>query len=201
MKKFQAIAALLAVLCLASAGWAEGEGEGEHADMDMDAMMAKWAETSSPGEAHKTFEYYVGDWTYVNVSRMMGQETTSEGTASYSLSLGGRYLHNLTHGEMNGLPFEAFAINGYDNVAGEHYNIWTDNMGTGTVTARGNMNEDGDLVLTGSMADPMMGGEQDFKYVSSVKSDDSFVFEMYLGPKGGEMERVMEITYTRVKSS
>ena len=54
------------------------------------------------------------------------------------------------------MPMEGFSIDGYDNVKGEYFSLWLDNMGTGYMLSIGERSEDGKSVTyTGSMPDPM----------------------------------------------
>jgi len=123
---------------------------------------------------------------------------TTEGTAHAEMMLGGRFLHQVTHGQMMGMPFEGVGVTGYDNVEGKFFNVWFDNMGTGVMLSDGYPEADGSIVFTGSMTDPMRG-EVKHRMIQRKTGPDSFVFEMYwVQPEGNE--KVMEITYTRVKS-
>ncbi|HMB69324.1 MAG TPA: DUF1579 family protein [bacterium] len=161
--------------------------------------MAAWMATMMPGEQHKKLEFFVGDWTFVNHSNMGGVETTEEGTTHCSLMMGGRYLHTMHKGQSMGMPFEGAGITGYDNVAGEWFNVWFDNFGTGVLVSRGQEDENGDVIVTGEMLDPMTNESVGYRMVTKVTGEDTHTFELHMDSPEGE-QRVMEVLYTRVKS-
>ncbi|GJM44463.1 MAG: hypothetical protein DHS20C21_13050 [Gemmatimonadota bacterium] len=159
--------------------------------------MAKWMKTMSPGKAHKALEFFAGDWTFVNKSFMSGTETDEEGTTHAAMMMGGRYLHSSHKSQSMGMPFEGAGITGYDNMAGEYFNLWLDNFGTGVIVSRGSADEKGNITTKGTMPDPMSGDMIGFRMVTMVTGPNSYTFEMYMDSPEGE-QRVMEIKYARV---
>ncbi|MEZ5064862.1 MAG: DUF1579 domain-containing protein [bacterium] len=199
-------AVLLAVSAAPAQDGHEGHGHEGHGHdmpaMDEAAMMEAWQKTMMPGPEHKEMEYFVGDWKLTSKSWMMGEgePQVSTGTAHGEMFMGGRFLHSTTKSEMMGLPFEGLSLSGYDNVKKEHYNLWFDTMGTGVMYSTGNKDAEGNMVLTGTFPDPMMGNVA-YTMKSKILGPDSYLFEMFMNGPGGEMNRVLEITYQRVKSS
>lgn len=189
--RWMALAALCA-LCVTSGAAAQQEGG------SFDEAMQEWMKYMMPGDPHKDLEFYAGHWKFVNHVTMEGQDMTTEGTAHAEMMLGGRYLHQVTDGEMMGMPFQGVGVTGYDNVEKRYFNVWFDNMGTGLMVSDGQKKADGSIVFNGSMTDPMRG-EVKHRMIQRKTGPDSFVFEMYMVQPEGD-ERVMEITYTRVKS-
>lgn len=181
-----------AVVALAAPVYADGHAE---SGTDHAGDMQKWMALMKPGDAHAAMEYFVGDWTFEHTSWMMGEEpSVSQGTASAELVLGGRYLISRAHGTMMGMPFEGMAVAGFDNGAQEHWSLWIDNFGTGYMMGAGTEDADGVLTMSGDWS------EGPFKWVQKIQDDDHYVFEMHM-KMGDEMGKVMEIVYSRVKSS
>jgi len=61
---------------------------------DQAEMMKKWQEYMTPGPVHQQFAKMAGNWKATVTQYMGGQESKSEGTATYEMALGGRYLHS-----------------------------------------------------------------------------------------------------------
>lgn len=201
MKRFGDVAFLvpLGVLVLVAGAAAQDQREG----FDQEAMMKEWmVKYALPAEEHDYLSYFEGDWKVESTMYMGPTPEVSEGTSHMELAMGGRYLHASHSSEMNGMPFEGHGITGYDRVSGEFFNIWLDNMGTGFMEGRGHALKTGKgHEVSGTMKDPLMGGDTSFRMVTTVVDDDRFKFDMYMTPPGQEESKAMEITYTRQKSS
>lgn len=173
----------------------------EAGEMDP-AMMEAWMKSMTPGAPHKHMEYFAGDWAASNTMWMGGQETKSTGTMHAESSMGGRYLVSSHKGMINGMPFEGMGIDGYDNVNGELYSLWFDNMGTGYMLSKGTSSEDmKKCTYIGSTKDPMTGKMVSHKMVTTITGPDTYKFEMWMTPAGAKEDKMMEINYTRVKKS
>ncbi|MFN8176914.1 MAG: DUF1579 family protein [bacterium] len=161
---------------------------------------AKELDPSEPGPVHERLKFYVGDWHFTMTHMLNADEPqTSEGTAHCEPILGGRYLQTVTKATMGTLPFEALSLAGYDNVTGEHINVWIDNTGTGAFVSRGRLDEDETLLFTGRFADPKLG-ELPYQMRTTVTGPDSYTVEMsVIFPGSTEGRKVMEAKYTRVK--
>lgn len=160
-----------------------------------------WSHLAEPGPVHERMAYFVGDWRF-HMSRVReGPEPeVSEGTVHCELILGGRYLRAETKSATGNALFEGLGISGYDNVTGEHFNLWLDNASTGVMISRGRMDEDETLLLTGEFADPNRG-EVPYRMRTTVTGPDSYTLEMFMTfPPSDREQRVMEAKYTRVKS-
>lgn len=164
---------------------------------DQDAMK-KWMDAMTPGDIQKGMAKMTGDWTYTSKLWMApGQEPMqSTGTAKYEMLLDGRYLKVTTKGNMMGMAFEGMGITGYDNVSKQLQSSWIDNFGTGVMYLTGNIDANGVMTLTGSMADPMTGQTINEKQVIKKENDNKYIMEMY-NIVGGQDIKTMEITYTR----
>jgi hypothetical protein len=166
---------------------------------DQAEMMKKWQEYMTPGSVHQQFAKMAGNWKATVTQFMGGQESKSEGTATYSMVLGGRYLHGSFNAIMIGMPFEGMSLDAYDNGTKEYISLWLDNMGTGVMMTKGKMDDKTKTVTYwGSMYDPMTGKDQKVKTVMKEKDDNNCTFEMYTVDNGKETKN-MQIDYTRVK--
>ncbi len=168
--------------------------QGDQAD-----MMKKWQEYMTPSTAHQPFVKMVGNWTAVVTNYMGGQETKSDGTGTYEMILGGRYLKSTFKSTMMGMPFEGMGLDGFDNVTKEYLSVWVDNFGTGIEYLKGKFDEKTkSVVYTGSMVDPMAGKEVPTKSIMKFIDDDHTTTEIYSFENGKEVKS-MQIDYTRVK--
>ena len=163
-------------------------------DDDMTAMMAM----AQPDEHHEFLSAFVGDWNYHSTSWMAPGAPPMEmdGTTSYSMALGGRYLMGVHTGDMMGMPFEGRGTFGYDKAARKYLASWIDNMGTGITLFEGQV-EDGKLILEADYPNPMTGTTEQHKMIQWLDGDDAGVMEYYVTPEGGEENLSMRITYTR----
>jgi hypothetical protein len=126
-----------------------------------------------------------------------GEPTTSTGTAERSMILGGRVLVEKVTSEMFGSPFEGIGMSGFDNVAGEWWGTWNDNMGTGLMTSTGKCTAT-TCELTGTYIDAMTGKPKTMRMTSSLEPDRE-VHKMFdVTPDGREWVS-MELVYTRKK--
>jgi hypothetical protein len=165
-------------------------------------MMKKWEEAMTPGNAHKNFEQFVGDWdveakVYMNGPK--GEPSVSKGTAEYKLALGRRYLQQEFTGEMMGQPMNGVGYTGYDNFGKKYVSFWIDNMSTAMSTMEGTMDKEGKtLTMWGKMDEPSTGEKgKKVKYVTRIVDKDKHVFESYDVTSFGDKRPVMVITYTR----
>lgn len=170
--------------------------------MEMDAETAAWMEYMTPGKPHEMMAKNVGEWKAVAKlwwDPSNPEPTVSEGTATYEMILGGRYL---TSKQVMDIPelqmkMEGMSLDAYDNKKGEIVSVWIDNMGTGVMIGRGKYDEQtNSITLTGAFTDPMTGGDIPFRTVLKFIDDNKQIMEMYTTTNGTEMKS-MEIEYTR----
>ena len=184
---------MMAALILFSASFSFAQ-QGDQAE-----MMKKWQEYMTPGPAHQQLAKMVGNWNATITQNMGGQEAKSEGTATYDMVLGGRYLHSSMKGTVMGMPLEGMGLDAYDNATKEFISIWIDNMGTGVMYMKGKLDDKTNLITYwGSMVDPMTGKDQKIKSVMKQLDDDHMTMEMFTVENEQEMKN-MQIEYSRVK--
>lgn len=166
-------------------------------------MMKKWMEYATPGENHKYFEYFVGDWE-VNVKMWTqpgAEPEVSKGDNTAKMILGGRFLKSSYKGMMMGMPFEGLSITGYDNFKKEYVTMWIDNAGTGIYQTSGTLDKASKTrTETGLWDDFMTGGKSKVKWIIKIIDDNNYRFDMYgPDPKTGKEYKSGEIIYTRKK--
>lgn len=164
---------------------------------EMAEMMAAWQKSMTPGEPHEWLAKSVGSWKLAVTTWMPPsfEPELSEGTAEREMILGGRYLVERVTGSVMGMPFEGYSVAGYNNVTGEYWGTWIDNMSTGLMTMTGE--RDGNTVVWhAESTDPMTGGPAKMKMVSMLQDDGKEKVEFYEMHDGAEM-KTMEIVYER----
>ena len=163
--------------------------------------MEAWEKAAMPGDHHENMKWFVGDWNTHSKHWMgEGEPTEETGKATFELAMDGRYLMGTYTGMMMGKPFEGHSLDAFDNMTGEHVNIWIDNHGTGILMTKGSCSDEGNVVETaGMMASPH--GGMPIRMVTTKTGEDSFTFEMFMkmGPDAEEA-RVMLATYNRMSS-
>ncbi|HEX7343080.1 MAG TPA: DUF1579 domain-containing protein [bacterium] len=188
------LAALLAVVSIQAK---EPQGSPE-----MEAMMKKWEEMATPGEAHKLLDQFVGNWDYTSKFWMEGPDkppAESKGSCSVRWILGGRFIQDETTGEMLGKPFQGFGLTGYDNFNKKYVSFWTDNSSTAFYTSEGTYNPvDKILSFFGLMDDAAMDArDKPVLYLQRLINNDKHIMEIHDLEIGEGRTKVAEMVYTR----
>jgi hypothetical protein len=167
------------------------------------AEMEKWMKLAQPGEAHAHMAKFAGSFDATITSWMTPDAPPSEtvGKSENKMILGGRYLLQKYTGDMMGQPFEGYGLMAFDNYKKEYVSIWCDNWSTMIMTMTGTEDESGATTLTGTIPDPETGKDIVLKSISTMKDDNTFLYEMYRQDPGGEEFKNMVITYTRTGGS
>lgn len=170
---------------------------------EQQVMMEKMAKAATPGPQHEAMKKWVGDWECTAKFQMDPSQPWQEAktTATVTSLLDGRYVQEVSSGEMMGMPFTGMGVYGYDNVIGKYVSTWIDNMGTGIMKSEGTANASGNVISwTGSMSDPITGKPTKARMVTTMVDDDHHTFEMYNVPPGAKKEmKTMTIEYSRKK--
>ncbi|MFQ5411970.1 MAG: DUF1579 family protein [Phycisphaerae bacterium] len=175
---------------------------------DMAAMM-EWMKLTQPGEHHQDLNQFVGQWNMTTKMWMIpgAPPSVSKGTVKYKMIMDGRFLSEevsaeIDMGPMGKQPFEGFGLTGYDKVRSLYTSCWVANQDTQMMISKGTRHpETGVYTFYGERDDPrtnIYGGLVKWRIRFSDK--DHFVSEMF-NLAAGEDERIMEIAYTRAKSS
>ena len=170
---------------------------------DQQAMMEKMAKAAAMGPQHEMLKKMAGDWECTVKFQMDPSQPWQEAKTSATISplMEGRYVQEVSTGEMMGAPFTGMGVTGYDNVIGKYVSTWIDNMGTGIMTSVGTADASGKVITwNGTMSDPMTGKPAKSRMVTTVTDDDHHTFEMYGTPPGAKKEtKMMTIEYARKK--
>ncbi|HZI93470.1 MAG TPA: DUF1579 domain-containing protein [Patescibacteria group bacterium] len=166
------------------------------AKMTDEQMMAEMMKLGTPGPNHEMLKKFVGSWKTVTKMWMgPGEPQSSDGSAEYSMILGGRLLKDEYKGTFMGGPFEGFGLTGYDNKKGRFITVWGDTMMTGLIEVDGTYNAaTREMTFKGMMN--MVGPPTPYRMVTKFVDDNHFVFSWYERREGKET-KTMEIDYTR----
>ena len=193
-KRFLPVAVVIGFLLLPSI--VSGQAQ---AEPDAAKLQELYEQFAKPGMEHQQLRRLVGTWK-AEVKYFFdesGKPTVSEATATFRSLLGGRYVQQRFHGEMQGQKFSGMAITGYDNAKKKYVGIWIDDMGTGIMHSEGTYDvKTNTMTEIGVSSSPI--GDTKFKNVSRYLSDDEFTFTMYMVNPEGE-RKMMDITYTRLE--
>lgn len=168
---------------------------------DNSDAMKTWMEYMTPGKVHEKMASMAGEWVE-HYKFWMAPDTEpqiSEGSASFEMILGGRYMQGKHKGEMMGQPFEGINLESFDNGKKEYTSIWIDNMGTGVAVSHGTMDEKTKVLnMSGIMYEPTQGKDISFRTEILWDGNDKMINKMFTTVKGKEFMS-MEITMTRKK--
>ncbi len=195
-------AGAIAVLVILVAGGAFGQEGGKQPEMtaEQKAAMEAWMKAATPGEGHKALEPMIGSW---NVTMTMwetpgGPAQTSVGTAENAWMLGGRFVQQTIHSEINGMKFEGLGYTGYDNFKKRYVGSWMDTMGTMMMTMSGTADASGKVITTTSTIDDVTTGKRMVvREVTRIVDANQHVFQMFGPDKTGKEYKMMEAVYTR----
>jgi hypothetical protein len=196
-----AIATAFVMILVAGGVFAASEQAADQAELPpgMTAEdMAKWQKASSPGPEHEMLAEMAGSWTFKGTFWMAPDAPPMEstGTAERKMILGGRVLVEKVKSEFQGEPFEGQSMTGFDNVAGQYWGTWVDNMGTGIMLSTGSCTEER-CEFTASYNDPMLGGSKKVRMTMTSDGDVETHQTFEPGPDGEF--KSMELVYTRVE--
>ena len=200
-------ACALGLLVLPLAGNSQDKDKKETPVMqgvDMEAMMKKWMEAATPGEAHKKLADMAGSWK--TTSRMWpngpdAPPVETSGTSEVAWVLEGRFLRQEIKGEMMGRPYSGIGFTGYDNMNKKYVSFWIDNTSTAMFTADGTLDQTGKVLTTVGKMDEPVTGEHDKSamYIYRMESKDKHIFEIHDLSLPQGKTRVAELEYSRVK--
>jgi hypothetical protein len=154
---------------------------------------------ATPGAPHSTLASMAGQYDVKVKSWHDPKSPAMEetGTATRTMTLGGRVMVEDFTASMMGQPFTGHGMMGYDNVTGKYWSTWNDTMSTGLMVSEGTCDAQKNCTFTASWTDPVRKTPIKARMTTRWTSPATEVFEMYApGPDGKEM-KMMEITYTK----
>ena len=117
--------------------------------------------------------------------------------------IGGRFLELTSSGTYMGMAYEGLYYIGFDRRGKEYTTVGFDNSGTYWVTAKGQPDSTGVIVMYGEDEDKSMGFTQKYKFLMDIKNKDKFIFSVvFTDPvmsQGTGNFKVVEIIYNRAK--
>lgn len=197
--KFATIAAVS--LCVALA-FGMSRAEQDPPDAEARPQLADAVDLAQPGVVHQDMMSRAGE--YVTVTRMRptadAEWMSSEGTASLTTAIGGRFLKENSSGTMMGQEVQSQKMWGFNNASGKIESVWTYNMSTAMLIIKGAMGEDGVIRLEGTWDEA--AGPETVEIALWFPNADQFVIEMISHgmDEEGEAFVAMETTYTRTEN-
>jgi hypothetical protein len=167
--------------------------------IDIQAMMEIYKKAGTPSEPHKLLANLEGSWTTRTRSWMEPGKPPIEstGTCEQKMVLDGHYLRQEYTGDMMGTPFKGINLLGYDNHAKQYVSVWLDSMSTVIFYFEGTAGADGTTITQECSYDDPVRGPSIWRTVTRIKDANTVEFAMFLTPKGGKEERMMEMTVAR----
>ncbi len=164
-------------------------------EMSMEEAM----KMAAPGPQHQLLNNRTGEYTQkykINFPDQSVQET--EGSAVIESILGGRFIQITSEGAMMGMKIKSITILGYDRRKDKYTLFSIDEMGTYSVSAEGDYNENTKiLTLNGTEYDPKFNYKQDYKFIFDFSNDKMSKMNLiFINPDGTE-NNVVEVTSTK----
>jgi hypothetical protein len=194
------LAAVLLVGLSVSPAIAADQQKEPPAGLDQAAIEKMMAEFAEPGPEHEDFKALVGVWNTKTESYWGNpkEPEVSEGTATFKLILGGRFVLQKFKSVAGGKPFEGIGISGYDKAKKKHVTVWLDNTCTSIMTGEGEYDADTKTFTeAGEVSSPF--GTMRYRNEIKESSDDEFTLTMYMTTPDGKETKAMVVTYTRKK--
>jgi hypothetical protein len=174
----------------------ESKQEGK---LDMQKIMEVYQKLATPGVPHKLLAKLTGSWITRTKGWMEPDQPPMQGTGTceQKMLLDGRYLQQKYAGEMMGTPFTGINLIGYDNYTKKYVSTWIDSMSTGIYYFEGIASADGMTITQECNFDDPIKGPAAWRSVTRILDHNTIAYEMYLTPKGGKEEKMMEMIMTR----
>ena len=167
--------------------------------IDMQKIMEIYKKVGTPGEPHKLLAKLEGSWTTRTRGWMEPDKppVESTGTCEQKLVLDGHYLQQEYTGDMMGVPFSGINLLGYDNHVRKYVSVWLDSMSTAIYYFEGTASADGRIITQECNYDDPVRGPSVWRSVTRIRDNNTLEFEMFITPKGGKEEKMMEMTVAR----
>lgn len=173
---------------------------------DLGKKQMETIEAMRPGPEHQFLATLEGEWD-LDIEMWLppgGESQKFTATGTNTMILGGRFLDCRSWGEMMGNPLENVSIVGFDRRYKKYTAVGFDNMGTYSVSASGDYNEDSKtLRLFGTDHDPIFDFTQEYSFQVTFIDDDHYRWQVYFfNPEmtgGADSAKVVDIEYTRSK--
>jgi len=167
------------------------------------AAIQAWNEANKVGENQIQLGLEMsGNWKTTSTVWMTpdAPAASSEGTANFSSTMGGRYVEGSVNTNLFGLPYKGKQWFGYNNATKQFESVWIDSESTGIVTVFGTRDANGSIVWNGTTTNPVTGAKQTFKAKTSFPEKGKMTFEMWDTTSDGREFRSLEVQYVRAGS-
>jgi hypothetical protein len=164
------------------------------------AEMEAYMKAGTPGAPHQRLASSAGSYDLKIKSwhEPGGPAMEDTGTATRTMTLGGRVLVEEINAWMMGMPFTGRGTTGFDNVSGKYWATWNDSMSTGIMVSEGTCDPAGkSCSFTGSWNDAIKKGPVTARMTTRWTSPTTELFELYGPGKDGKEMKMMEIVYTK----
>ena len=193
------VAGMIGLVAIAQTAEQTAEQAGMAMSPEMRAMMEAFEQAAKTGPQHAKLAESVGDWT-ATVSMWMDPSAppeVSQSEVTRKLELDGRVVEEVWQGSMMGQPFTGIGRTGYDNVTGNYWSTWTDNMSTAVMLMHGDYDADSKtFTFHGDYTDPMSKQKVTTRTVLTTPEAGKEVMTMY-ELHDGEESKTMQIEMQR----
>lgn len=164
---------------------------------DEQEMMEVYMKMMALNENHDFLKNFVGEWDVTTTAWMQpgADPAESKNSAAAELILGGRFLKIAIKGMMFGQPFEGLQIVGFDNYKNKINTFWIDSTSTAFYLTEGTLDQEKNTIFeSANWLDPMTGGTIQVRTVTTLVSENEYVYQMFMpGPDGNEFKSVENI--------
>lgn len=190
------------MVALPAVTWASGAQQmsGQEKPMMDKQMMDMMMKYGMPGKNHEFLKKYVGGWDIEvkNWAAPGAEPMMSRASETFQLIFDGRFVEGQFDGMMMGQGFKGRQIVGYDLYQNKCVSFWIDSMSTAFFLTSGMLNAAGNVMTeTGTWPNPMTGGSQKVKFVTTFMPDGKYTFEMFMSAPDGKEFKSMELRGTR----
>jgi hypothetical protein len=196
----RALLAATAVVALATLAPAQQGQKPPEMTPAQKAEMEAYMKAGTPGAPHQALASTAGSYDLKIKSwhEPGGPAMEDTGTATRTMTLGGRVLVEEISASMMGMPFTGRGTTGFDNVSGKYWATWNDSMSTGIMVSEGTCDTANKTCsFAGSWNDAVKKGPVTARMTSRWTSPTTEVFELYGPSKDGKEMKMMEILYTK----
>ncbi len=161
--------------------------------------MTDMMQAGAPGPQHEMLASYVGNWA-VDGKMWMAPGTDPMpmvATAKTESLMGGRYIVEAFKSDFMGQPFEGRLVQGYDNITGKFWSMWSDSMSTGYSISHGTETSPGHIEYVGTATDILTPSGRSVRMTTTDNGDGTYTMRMYDTREGTEEFQVMELNYKR----
>jgi hypothetical protein len=151
-----------------------------------------------PTPRHAKLAQQVGTWTaQLEYQGMDGKPTKSSGTSVRKQPLGGFWLIDNFEANLMGQKFRGQGTTGYDPIKKKYVGTWIDSMSPSLMVIEGNYDKAGKVLTMEGMGVDPLGQPSKARLVTTIKDQNTHVFEMFSQGPDGKFAKTMTITYQR----